>query len=448
MSETPASRYGRLVSCSRPAAGLTAGVFLQAGRGQARFYWHDHDPIVFAGVGVAAELFAWGESRFSSIQQQAQALWAEAVVENGREPLAVPRLFGGFAFRPDFMPDNAWSVFHPAHFVLPHYQLLQRGQEAWLTINAQLPAEEDPAAILPALQEALEEKYQQLCQFVPPVSNPLSPAGQSYPMTPELWAEMLNEAIAQMRAGAFNKVVLARVCELKFNRPIELDQALAYLNQQYDGCYRFLFEPRPGYAFLGATPELLAKVQGVEFATMALAGSIGRGKTAAEDAELAQALLDSPKDRYEHDLVVQSLKRRLIPLTTSLTMPAEPTILPLSNIQHLYTPVMGQLPAACGALPLLEQLHPTPALGGSPREQALRFMQQNEPVSRGWYAAPIGWLDHQLDGVFGVAIRSAVCQPGRAWLYAGAGIVAESDPDKEWLETELKFRPMQKALGQ
>ncbi len=128
----------RLVSVSQPAPGLDALDFLRQAQGQARFYWNDHDPITFAGAGIATEIFAWGENRYEAIQHKARALFAGALVSDEAEPLAVPRLFGGFAFRDDFVPDNTWSNFHPAHFVLPHYQLLQHGREAWLTINAQI----------------------------------------------------------------------------------------------------------------------------------------------------------------------------------------------------------------------------------------------------------------------------------------------------------------------
>ena len=173
----------------------------------------------------------------------------------------------------------------------------------------------------------------------------------------------------------------------------------------------------------------------------------GEGKTAEEDDHYGRALLNSAKDRYEHDVVVQALRERLTPMTETLIMPDTPQLYKLSNIQHLFTPVSGRLREPSGVLPLVKLLHPTPALGGTPRSAAMRFIQQHEPVPRGWYAAPIGWIDHKLDGTFGVAIRSAVAQDNRVWAYAGAGIVADSVPQKEWVETALKFRPMLGALG-
>ena len=249
-----------------------------------------------------------------------------------------------------------------------------------------------------------------------------------------------------MRTSDLNKAVLSRVCEIRFDQRINVDRVLAYLNRNYSKCYRFLFEPRPYHAFYGATPELLAEVNGRVLVTMGLASSIRRGATPAEDEALASELLADPKEQYEHALVVDALKRRLAPLVERLEMTEHPEIYRLSNIQHLYTPVRARLRRPDGIVPLVEALHPTPALGGSPRDLAMAFIQEVEPVPRGWYAAPIGCIDHNLDGSFGVAIRSAVSQEQRVWLYAGGGIVADSVPQKEWDETALKFRPMLNAL--
>ena len=258
---------------------------------------------------------------------------------------------------------------------------------------------------------------------------------------------MITHATAAMRSGPMNKVVLSRVCEIRYAQKVDVDGALAYLNATYPDCYRFLFEPRPFHAFYGATPELIVGVNGRSLRTMGLAGSIGRGKTPAEDDALAQELLNSAKNQHEHALVVESIRRRLAPLTSDLTIPDEPDILQLGYIQHLHTPIQATLKTADGVLPILQNLHPTPALGGQPRELAMPFISQAEPVPRGWYGAPVGWLDHNLDGAFGVAIRSAITQDRRVWLYAGAGIVADSDPQAEWDETALKFKPMLNALG-
>jgi len=435
--------------------------FLAQARGSERFFWEDvRDGIVFAGFGTAVNLYAWGETRFQSIQEQAKMLFADAVLLNQTSPLAAPRLFGGFAFRDDFTPDNTWAVFHPAHFSLPHYQLVQVGDESWLTINAFIPKAENPAESLPVLQEALAARYatlkkeretgqseQKENQPSPRhLVTPL-PVQVNYPMPYETWAEKIETAVRQIRTTPLKKVVLARVCELRFRQKVDVDGALAYLYERYNDSYRFLFEPRPHHAFFGATPELLAKVDGSTITSMALAGSIRRSNDPEEDAALGQQLLNSAKDRHEHDLVVMSILERLAPLTQQLEIAPQPGVYKLRNIQHLFTPVRGRLLNPSGILPIVDLLHPTPALGGSPRALAMAVIREAEPVPRGWYGGPVGWIDVNLDGAFAVAIRSAVAQEKRAWLYAGAGIVADSMPEKEWEETGLKFRPMLEALG-
>ncbi len=453
-AEMPAEN-GRLLSVSMPAPGVDTAVFLQQALGQERFFWSAaNGGLTLAGFGIAADLFAWGRERFTQIQRQARELFANAVIHDEEQPLAGPRLFGGFAFSNDFTPDNTWSIHYPAQFILPHYQLSQQNGESWLTLNAILPEDESPETILPELQAALAARLEFLTQRRGGAEgesldarSKTRPERINYPMTYEDWQKMIRQATKTMRGGPLNKVVLSRVCEIRYGQKVDVDGALAYLNDTYPDCYRFLFEPRPFHAFYGATPELIVGVNGRSLQTMGLAGSIGRGKTPAKDEALAQELLNSAKNQHEHALVVESIRRRLAPLTSELTIPKQPSILQLGYIQHLFTPIHATLKQADGVLPILQTLHPTPALGGQPRELAMPFISQAEPVPRGWYGAPVGWLDHNLDGAFSVAIRSAISQDRRVWLYAGAGIVADSDPQAEWEETALKFRPMLNALG-
>ncbi|MCB0028827.1 MAG: isochorismate synthase [Anaerolineales bacterium] len=439
---------GRLISFSLPCPEVDFAAILAAAAGSSRFLWRDPDGVTLAGFGTATNLIAYGPERVSQIQAQAQQLFASARLLADTPALAAPRLFGGFAFRPDFVPDNIWTAFGPAHFVLPHYQYLEQGAERWLTINAFIAPDDDPAAIPPQLREALSARIEQLAGLDGAATVAAAAVAEvNYPLTMAAWEEIIATTTDRMRTTELEKVVLSRVCELRFHDDIPIPAVLAHLDARYPDCYRFLFEPRPYHAFLGATPELLVRVDGAALRTMGLAGSIGRGADEATDAALGQALLDSAKDRFEHDVVVQMLRQRLTPVTTELSVPDTPILLKLGNIQHLYTPVSGRLKEPAGVLPLVDLLHPTPALGGVPRELAMELIAATEPVPRGWYAAPIGWLDYRGDGQFGVAIRSAVCQRRRAWLYAGGGIVAQSEADKEWAEAALKFRPMLAALG-
>ena len=442
-------QYGRLISYALPCPNITPRQFLAHSRGLPRFYWESgHEAIALAGCGVAVELVAY-QDRFNHIESQARELFSNAVFATGEgiaPPFAKPHLFGGFSFRDDFIPDEAWADFLPAQFILPHYQLLKMGDDCWLTINTHISADETPRQLMSELDTALRKKLDELAKPIPPLPDAPKTTDIRYPMPYEIWEDRLNSAIGKMKAGLLKKVVLSRVCEAKFAHPIDVDLALDFLAKQYPETIRFLFEPRPHHAFYGATPELLAHVDGTSLRTMALAGSIKRGKTADETAQLADELLNSTKDRYEHQLVVDKIRERLIPFTHHLEI-GETDVLTLSNIQHLHTPISGELRQTCGILPIIETLHPTPALGGDPQDIAMTLIADLEPVPRGWFASPIGWIDGVLNGQFAVGIRSGVTQHDRAWLYAGAGIVSESDPRKEWDEINLKFRPMMGALG-
>ncbi|MBK8025725.1 MAG: isochorismate synthase [Chloroflexi bacterium] len=433
-----------LVSLSCRCDGLSPQAMLASARDRERFYWHE-DGLAFVGVGLAAEITAWGDRRFAAVEEKARALFQGVRVLDESEPLAQPRLFGGFSFQSDFVTEHTWAQFAPAYFVLPHYQLFQRGDETWLTLNVQLGPDEpiDEEALRAALDEACSALRSS--EGIHTIQS--QPLRIDYPMPLSEWTRLIESAVSRMRDGDLKKVVLARVAELRFAGRVQVEAALDYLDASYPGTYRFLFEPIPHLAFFGATPELLVCVQGTSIETMALAGSIKRGGAQAEDDALAAAILADPKERHEHALVVDGIRERLGPLSARLDIPPEPAVLRLKNIQHLHTPISGTLREATGVLPLVEALHPTPAMGGSPRIEALEFIRRMEPVPRGWYAAPVGWIDSHLDGKFAVAIRSAVSQQDRVWLYAGAGIVADSQPSREWEETALKFRPMLNALG-
>jgi isochorismate synthase len=178
----------------------------------------------------------------------------------------------------------------------------------------------------------------------------------------------------------------------------------------------------------------------------ALAGSFPRGATVGDDQALGAQLLASAKERHEHAVVVRNIRSVLADLCMRIEAPATPTLMKMRNVQHLFTPVTAQLRGNSSVLTLVERLHPTPAVGGWPREVALAFLREHEELDRGWYAAPIGWLDANGDGEFAVALRSALVDGTSATLFAGCGIVADSDPQSEYQETLLKLRPMLNAL--
>jgi isochorismate synthase len=199
--------------------------------------------------------------------------------------------------------------------------------------------------------------------------------------------------------------------------------------------------------FLGATPERLVALRGREFTTMAMAGSTPRGGDEEQDLELAAALLDSDKEREEHAVVVSMLREALRPLAEELVIPHAPRVVPLRHVQHLVTPVSGRLRADADVLSLVARLHPTPAVGGMPRSLALELIAEEETHERGWYAGPVGWVDRDGNGEFVVGLRSGVVKRDEVTLFAGCGIVADSDPQREWDESSTKLLALGSALG-
>ena len=434
---------GRLISHSARCPDVPLVTFLRYAQGMQRVYWESSTAsVTFAGVGAAAEFSADGADRFESIKAQLERLYREADI-SGPEASAV-RVFGGFSFDARQRRDRAWAAFPDAYFIVPRYQLSRMDGQTWLTINRYVTDPTDEWEPLYEEHDALNEWLASATDEPPslPALERLTPL-----VSQAEWTDAIEAVRAMIANGEAEKVVLARAGEARFAQPPDLLTALGNLARRYANTYRFLIEPRPGYAFYGATPELLVQIEDGRLHTAALAGSTRRGDTPETDAALGQALLESAKDQHEHRIVVDAIREQLEPLAAELAIPAEATLMKLANIQHLYTPISATLPADTHILDVVEGLHPTPALGGAPRGVALDAIAQLEPVARGWYGAPVGWIDHRGNGVFSVAIRSALSSGARTRFYAGAGIVGDSDAASEWQETRVKLMPMLSAHG-
>lgn len=261
------------------------------------------------------------------------------------------------------------------------------------------------------------------------------------------WDEMVGSALRRIRAGEAEKVVLARSVEAETDAAVGPAELALALWRENRGSYVFLFEPEPGHALAGAAPETIATLNGRAFRATAVAGSAGVGSDSVEAARLGQRLFNSAKDRAEHDFVVEDVVARLEALGCDVRRDVEPHILALAHIQHLETKIAAETAPGLSLLDALASLHPTPAVCGIPREVALGVLTESEMFDRGWYAGPVGWLDSEGRGVFVPALRSAALSAGRWRLFAGAGIVPGSDPAAEWEETEMKLRPVLRAIA-
>ncbi|QSG02255.1 isochorismate synthase [Natranaeroarchaeum sulfidigenes] len=408
--------------------------------GPPRAVWTPPEGPSFVGWGTAATLSAEGNERLTTLQASADRLFSRIDADDA--PAATrPRLVGGMSFHDAHEPAPPWTGFDSARFVLPELQLTWTDDTAWLTANAVAP--DDPATVDDRVENALAE-----IEGVTPtggIAEPPGVASRERCPSRERWREQVRAAIDRIRGGDLQKVVLAQSLSVELERQLSLPDVIARLDVSYPDCQRFLVQPGDGPVFFGATPERLVSAAGRTVETVALAGSTGRGDTTEEDEWLAAELLDSEKDIHEHELVADAVRTQLSPYASSVQT-GQRTVRKLPTVQHLQTPITAELDDAEHVLTLVKALHPTPAVGGLPPDAAWETIRETEAFDRGWYASPVGWFDAAGDGAFAVGIRSAVAEGDRATLFAGAGIVADSDPDREWDEVQLKYGPMLDAL--
>ncbi len=410
---------------------------------EAALWLRPSEGLALVGVGRAWAAEAGGPTRFHDAETAWRALVADAAIEGA----AAPTLIGALGFSGRTAPDDdPWAPFGPSSLVLPRLLLATRGGASTLTAAA--VGAPDPRAV-DARWEQLTERARALTppaggMVARPVFAPLR-TERSQPDEAN-WHRTVATMAGAVGRGRLDKVVLARRVGLR--SPVELDvpNALRRLAASAPESTIYAFR-RGGRTFLGATPERLVRVEGRRFRTAAIAGTIGRGADAAEDAQLARDLLASEKDREEHAIVVQFIRGLLAPVVEQLTVAASPSVMTLRFVQHLATEIEGTLPDHAGLLALGERLHPTPAVGGEPREAALTMIDEHEGFERGWYAGPVGWLDGAGDGELCVALRCGIVDRTRATLFAGCGIVADSDPAREWEESRIKLRAVVSALG-
>jgi menaquinone-specific isochorismate synthase len=246
--------------------------------------------------------------------------------------------------------------------------------------------------------------------------------------------------------GRIDKAVVSRQVRLRASHPVDVPAVLRRLAAEAPETTVFAVTRGPR-TFLGATPELLVSLRGRDVRTMAMAGSTRRGGDVASDSSLATAMLQSDKEREEHAIVVTSLRDALAPITSRLDVAVGPEVAPHRYVQHLVPTMTGRLREPRDVIDLAARLHPTPAVGGAPRDLALELIAEEESHERGWYAGPLGWLDRHGNGDFVVALRSGVIEGPEATLFAGCGIVADSDPDREWDESSAKLLSLSTALG-
>lgn len=415
-------------------------------RGRERLLWARPDEgFGLLGIGSVWASSPDGPGRFEQAAADWRACLDDAVGDDATAggPPPGPLALGGFAFSSDGLAAAEWTGFPSAVIALPALTLTVARDGCWLTLAARVDPDtpvrlDDVLAYMPAIAEGTASGTSDASTHARG-----GPFVEEVPSA-EVWKEAVERAARAVRDGLLRKVVLARAINVR-GVDVRPAAALRTLRVGYPGCAVFAIT-RGDRCFLGATPERLVRIRGGQVNTAAIAGSAPRGRTPEEDDRLGAALQRNPKDRLEHAVVVDVVRETLLETCADLTVTA-PTVLKIANIQHLKTVLTGHLRERLSVLELAGRLHPTPAVGGFPRDRALRWLHEHEGLDRGWYAGPVGWIDRQGEGEFAVAIRSGLIWGDEARVFAGCGIVAESDPDHEYAESWLKLRPMMAALG-
>jgi salicylate biosynthesis isochorismate synthase/menaquinone-specific isochorismate synthase len=450
--ETALSRAeeGRLVSATveldadvDPIA-LASGSRLAADRW---FCWEQPDRgFALAGIGTAAEVLSRGKDRFRDLAEGCSRVTRDRVAA---EPSGLPAGAGpvwatGLAFSPEGGSEPIWSSLPPALAVLPEVAIARSEGRSFLTASVS----HEPGADVDGLLQRISGRLGSLraAPLTPADPHPSAATRISGRYPPERYEKIVSTAVERIRTSDIDKVVLAR--ELTVDAPAAHDPGalLGSLRDLFPSCFCFCFGT-PEAAFIGASPELLVRRSGAVAATVALAGTTSRSADPAVDDHLGEAMLRSPKVRDEHGIVVRRIERTLRPHSVWVHAEGEPFVVKVGNLQHLATPIRAQLAESHSAIELAAFLHPTPAIGGEPREPALELIDELEGIDRGWYTGPVGWMDAAEDGEFCVGLRSALLRDREAHLFAGCGIVADSDPAAELQESELKFEALLPLLA-
>tara|TARA_B100000315_G_scaffold84707_1_gene77621 strand:- start:10812 stop:12215 length:1404 start_codon:yes stop_codon:yes gene_type:complete len=406
-----------------------------------RAFWRRPDEDFWLiGKGSAVEFISDGFTSVDKVADRYNSLLKTALIEAPDIRGVGPIILGGFRFDTEVPKDANWRCFPDSMLVLPRFLFTRSGGSTWLTINTIVVPEADVALQVEALVAELQamdirspgKKHQPVIKHVHQDSS-------------EQYVRYVRSALKDIGEGRLIKVVLARRKILYADRQFSLAYALGKLCRNYPDCATFAIDNGEA-SFFGSTPESLVRINRGHLSLTCLAGSIARGNSPEEDIRLERQLFESSKERIEHAAVVVSVTTSLKDLCGDLQWDREPRILKLRNVQHLLTSVTGSLHSGNSILGIVKRLHPTPSVAGVPTDRAMSFICNGEN-DRGWYAAPVGWVDHTGGGEFAVGIRSALLDDKRAILYAGAGIIEGSDPDREFQETELKFQPLMAALG-
>ena len=407
------------------------------------FYWENCSKQEAVAVwGVARSSYAESDSRFSSAQDFSQSCFRQ-IVRKGATNLAIgkPSVFCSFTF---FAEIKESEPFRSGTLFLPRFQIVKKNKNCSLIVNYPLRKGENKNSLVALLKEKTSSIDWTTLEDLKIEKNNFC-VDRDRNSDPDYFKSVVRSVLDSIASNEISKVVVAHATDIRSANSFKVIESLSNLRELHPDCYIFSTSNGKGQSFVGASPERSISVQNRQLVTDALAGSAPRGKNSTEDLHLANSLLKNRKEKREHQAVKDFTIERLQSIGLKpQQLPLQ--ILKLSNIQHLWTPIYAHLPPDIKPLEILELLHPTPAVAGVPTEVACQKISDYEKFDRSLYAAPLGWVDSEGNCEFIVGIRSALIDGDRARLYAGAGIVSGSNPDKEFDEVQLKIQSLLKAL--
>jgi menaquinone-specific isochorismate synthase len=402
------------------------------------------EAVAVAGAEAVLAFAAEGPGRFAACRQFVdETLENTVAVGDLSLPFSGPLFFSAFGFLDRIEPGEP---FEAAGVFVPRWQVALREGRTVAVANLLVDAGTPVDALAEKVWRA-HSKFRAFDYTAPEFADPAAREAAVREVGPAgAYAAAVRTALSGIAEGLFEKIVLARAKDLVARETLNPLRVLNGLRQRFGDCYAFSVANGRGQSFIGASPERLLRVRDGQLLTEAMAGSARRGGTASEDAAVAAALQRDDKELREHALVLDEIVRRLEALGLRPEYPDRPGVRRYANLHHLHTPVRAALREGVRAMDAVAALHPTPAVGGAPRDAAVPRIRELEDFPRGLYAGALGWMDVRGNAEFFVGLRSALIDGNRARLYAGAGIVLGSSPENETAETELKFRAMQEAL--
>ena len=411
-----------------------------------RFYWEQPSKgFSFAGLGSVIEFQDYEAVRSKIVYNNIKQVMSDAISISD-SILVGPRIVGGYAFNQYKGDDNTWKDFPRTKFILPECLGSLTDDGSWLTISKMVKPNEKLVYLEKQMIQRKNYYEKRLPVILPPISRVEVDKSENKP-DQETYNKTINSILEKINPSILEKVVISRSKDVRIGKNFSCVSAIQVLRNAYPKCASFFFSLPNDMFFFGSTPERLIALKNGFIQTEALAGTIARGNSMEEDRILSNSLLMSKKEREEHNFVVEQIIRKLELKISNIKFSSNPEILRLKNVQHLKTPISGILKNNEHILELVDLLHPTSAVAGTPTDSAMNLITEMESHDRGWYSGPIGWIDRYGDGEFYVALRSALVNNEKAHVFAGGGIVSKSHPRKEWEETELKLQPIISALS-